>query len=279
MVGSLRRPRSQSADRRGRSLQPDGAGRGGTGARSAGVHRGGALGTVPRDQSQCHGAAQLARRQHHDARRPHDGGRLQQLQHRARPLVGDRPLGPDPPRRRGERGLGAGERRRPRGGAAFDAGAARAGLPHAARGGRRDRAPARHRRRLRALADADAQPVRRRHRRSRRRRAGRSAARLDTRAGAGRDDPARAARARDRGAGRQAARRALDRAEAARRRISANAGRGPVRAPRAAARHRGGGAAHRERQRRDRRRAGGVLSRRCRSARSAACRAPRSEAC
>ena len=67
------------------------------------------------------------------------------------------------------------------------------------------RAAAGHRRRVRALAAAHAQPVRRRRRRARRRRAGRSAAQVDAGAGARRAAEPRAARARDRGADRQGA--------------------------------------------------------------------------
>ena len=68
-------------------------------------------------------------------------GVTQQLQRRARRQLGDRPVGPRAPHRRGRRSDRAGERRRPRSGQAVRAGAARAGLFPAARAGRR-RSPA-----------------------------------------------------------------------------------------------------------------------------------------
>ena len=77
-----------------------------------------------------------------------------------------------------------------------------------------------HRRRLRAVAAAHAQPVRRRHRRARRRRAGGGAAQVDAGAGARRADRARAARARDRRPDRQAAGGARDRPADVRRGLS-----------------------------------------------------------
>ena len=72
-------------------------------------------------------------------------------------------------------------------------------------------APAGQRRGVRALASAHAEPLRRRRRRARRRRAGRGAAEVDAGAGRRRPAVARAARACDRGARRQAAGRARDR--------------------------------------------------------------------
>ncbi len=155
------------------------AGRGGARARSAGApRRRRAPGCSPRSTStprRCAARAPAARRR--SGTRP--AGIVQQLQRRARRRAGSSTCGAGIRRSvEASEAARAGERRRPRGGAAVGAGAARAELPRCCA----CRTPqiallARHRRRLRALAAADAEPLRRRHRRARRRRAGRSAAR------------------------------------------------------------------------------------------------------
>ena len=124
----------------GRGLQPDRAGRGGARARSAGGHAGGAHGALSRRSTQRVCAAHVARVFGGQHRRHGDSKRHQQLQRRARPrweidLWGGIRRGIEASERDG-----AGDRRGSRRGAAVDAGAARAGLPAAARAGRRDRA-------------------------------------------------------------------------------------------------------------------------------------------
>ena len=203
-------------------------GRRGAGARGPGRHAGGArraLSCVINANSAAprHGATAP------DGRGKSTSGRHQQLQHRARPKLGDRPLGRHPSRHRSERAT----HRRPRGprcGDAVDAGLARPGLPAAARTG-----CARSHSCVKPSAATSGRcssraTVHRRRRRARRRRASRGAARVDAGAAIRRGNYACATRTCDRGARRQTALRTRDRGEAARRRLSADSGGAAVRA-------------------------------------------------
>ena len=152
--------------------------------------------------------------------------------------LGARPLGPHSPQRRVQRGQRPGVGRRRRVGAPQPAGRARVELLPAPQHRRRPRHLRQQHRGIRALAEADAQPLRRRHRVARRRRPGADPAREHARAGDRSRRAARRAGERHRRPDRRATGGLLAARHAARRRATVDSGRRALTTARAPPRHR-----------------------------------------
>ena len=258
MVGDLRRRAAERTDREDRRLEPDA--RRFRGAVPPGARRARHLArrALPYAGRECHRGTQPFARQH--ARRHDRWPYLDELRRQAHGAVGDRPVGPGAPERRGRRGHGASERRRRRRGTPLAPGAARDELFPAARARRAGAALRRHRRCAAQVARAHRKPLPGRRSGARRRSAGGCAAQEYSGADHRSRRAARAARARGRGADRRAAVRARAcRFAVVRKRRPRHSARYAFGASRAPSRRRGRRAARSSIERADRRGEGGVL--------------------